>query len=812
MLPVLVAVAGIVVLSAMHISDAVAEARQADRATTLAGAMGTIATLAHEVGLEFVASEHAARQPPSRTREQQAEANRLWAEQRARTDAAVLAFAETGRGLREAGPDLGPLADAAERSLAARSLARAIAEQNPDGTAEVFAYYDDMMSSLLVLADAMPAQMNDKRLIELTRSVAITTELHRLAALQLDLVARGLVYRELSSRDLLTLARWVGAEENQVESLNNLEPAVTFYDDISVQPWQDITTGVRLAVLDSRGLRDSLLVPSTYWTDAQSLRLAALRDMGDRLAAELNLRATELGTAARNRTAVTAALTSATIIATLIGAALLAIRISRRLRRTRQAALIAARHELPHAISNVIAAPNAEVVRSTLTESSTRIDGILPTGPDEVGELATAFGAVHRQALRLAADQALLRMEVQAMFIALSRRGQTLIQRQIHLIDEFGRNEVDPEALSRLFALDHLAARMRRNEENLLVLAGGEPGRWITRPVAVADLLRAAAQEIEEYQRIQITDAPSVATTAHIAGDAIHLLAELFENATAFSPPHTKVRVSAFRRPEGLLITVVDTGIGMPAGRVAEANERLARPSALTSTLVGTMGLLVVARLAQRHGIRVHLDSVPAGGTTASVMLPDRAVVPITSTDLLQPARRLPPDAARPVPAPAATSMPPSLAAPPVSRPALSGPPAPGRSMSGPPVSGPPISGPPVSGPPLAGRPVSGPPVPGRPVSGPPGSGLPVIPGQRPAPSPAPAAASAPMQIEVEFTDAGLPRRSPDPTPPLVDDSGLPQGMPDPETVRARLSSLASGIAAANRDTAPPPSAPPPTR
>jgi signal transduction histidine kinase len=776
MLPVLVAIAGIVVLSAMHIADAVAEARQADRATTLAGAMGTIASLIHEVGREYVASEHAARLAPSRTREQQVEAERLWAGQRARTDAAVLAFAQTGRGLREAGPDLDPLADAAERSLAARSLARAIADDNPDGTAEVFAYYDDMMSSLLVLADAMPAQMNDKRLIELTRSVAITAELDRLAALQLDLVARGLVYREMSSRDLLTLARWAGAEENLVEALNNLEPAVTFYDDISVEPFQDITTGVRLAVLDSRGLREALLVPSTYWTDAQSLRLAALRDMEDRLAAELNRRASELGTAARNRTAVTAALTGATIIATLIGASLLAIRISRRLRRTRQAALIAARHELPNAISNVIAAPNAEAVRTTLTDSSTRIDGILPTGPDEVGELATAFGVVHRQALRLAADQALLRMEVQAMFIALSRRGQTLIQRQIHLIDEFGRNEADPDALSRLFALDHLAARMRRNEENLLVLAGGEPGRWITRPVAVADLLRAAAQEIEEYQRIQITEAPSVATTAHIAGDAIHLLAELLENATSFSPPQTKVRVAAYRRPEGLLITVVDAGIGMPGGRVAEANERLARPSALTSTLVGTMGLLVVARLAQRHGIRVHLESVPAGGTTASVVLPDRAVVPITSLDLLQPARRLPPDVARtsgadvrgryepgggdqtvPVPAPAATSMPPSLAAPPV-------------------------------------------------------AGRPAIPGQRPAPSPVPTAGAVPVAIEVAFTDAGLPRRSPDPPPPLVDDSGLPQGMPDPETVRARLSSLASGIAAANRDTAAPSSAPAPPR
>ena len=186
----------------------------------------------------------------------------------------------------------------------------------------------------------------------------------------------------------------------------------------------------------------------------------------------------------------------------------MAVRLSRRLRRTRHAALTAARVELPGAIANVIAARDADGVRAALTESSQRVDSMLTTGADEIGELSAAFGAIHRQALRLAADQALMRMEVQAMFIALSRRGQTLVQRQIHLIDEFGRDEADPDALERLFALDHLAARMRRNEENLLVLAGGEPGRWITRPVALHDLLRAAAQEIEEYRRVEVAEAP----------------------------------------------------------------------------------------------------------------------------------------------------------------------------------------------------------------------------------------------------------------------------------------------------------------
>src|SRR6185436_12319552 len=144
-----------------------------------------------------------------------------------------------------------------------------------------------------------------------------------------------------------------------------------------------------------------------------------------------------------------------------------------------------------------------------------------------------------------------------------------------------------PDALDRLFALDHLAARMRRNEENLLVLAGAEPARWVTTPVPVVDVIRAAAQEIEEYRRVSVTESPPMAIAAHVAGSIIHLLAELLENATSYSPPTTTVRVSARRSIDGLTITVYDEGIGMPPVKLAEANHRLARPSGLTSTLVG---------------------------------------------------------------------------------------------------------------------------------------------------------------------------------------------------------------------------------
>ncbi|MBO0869310.1 MAG: hypothetical protein J2P15_12140, partial [Micromonosporaceae bacterium] len=288
--------------------------------------------------------------------------------------------------------------------------------------------------------------------------------------------------------------------------------------------------------------------------------------------------------------------------------------------------------------------------------------------PDEIGAVSSALSAVHRQALRLAADQAALRLDVAALFVALSRRGQTLIQRQLRLIDQFERSETDPRILHRLFQLDHLAARMRRNEENLLVLAGGEPGRRVLRAVPLVDLIRAAAAEIEDYDRVDPVDVAEVGVAAHAARDMIHLLAELMENATAFSPPSSRVRVTARRSVDVVTISVFDDGIGMPADQVGQLNQRLRHPTVLTAELAGTMGLLVVGRLAARHHISVELRSTQAGGTVALVGMPAAILAPVPAltvhtASVLHPdpvAIEAPPQrpAPDPLPAPAGSPLP----------------------------------------------------------------------------------------------------------------------------------------------------------
>ncbi|HWM38954.1 MAG TPA: ATP-binding protein, partial [Streptomyces sp.] len=183
--------------------------------------------------------------------------------------------------------------------------------------------------------------------------------------------------------------------------------------------------------------------------------------------------------------------------------------------------------------------------------------------------------------------------------------------------------EADPDQLSSLFKLDHLATRMRRNGENLLVLAGEEPGRRWTRPVPLVDVLRAAASEVEQYERIELNSVPATEVAGRVVNDLVHLLAELLENATSFSSPQTKVKVTGHALPDGrVLVEIHDTGIGLSPEDLSAINERLASPPTVDVSVSRRMGLFVVGRLSLRHGIRIQLRPSDSGGTTALVMLP----------------------------------------------------------------------------------------------------------------------------------------------------------------------------------------------
>ncbi len=247
------------------------------------------------------------------------------------------------------------------------------------------------------------------------------------------------------------------------------------------------------------------------------------------------------------------------------------------------------------------------------------------TGRDEIGEVARAFEDVLREAVRLASEQALLRGNVNAIFTNLSRRSHGLIERQLELISVLESNEADPDQLESLFKLDHLATRMRRNGENLLVLAGESAGREWTDPVPLVDVLRAAASEVEQYERVELSGIPEAEVIGVAVTDLVHLLAELLENATTFSSPQTRVRVTATRLPDQrMLVEIHDKGIGLTPEDFAGINSKLADPPTVDASVSRQMGLFVVGRLAERHGVRVQLrPSGESAGTTSLVMMPE---------------------------------------------------------------------------------------------------------------------------------------------------------------------------------------------
>ncbi|SES05179.1 Signal transduction histidine kinase [Lentzea xinjiangensis] len=311
------------------------------------------------------------------------------------------------------------------------------------------------------------------------------------------------------------------------------------------------------------------------------------------------------------------------LLAMLIVAGALGFVIGRYLLRSlselRRSALDVAHHHLPE----VVAAIRADRLPDT------EIEPVPVHTSEEFGQLARAFDAVHEQAIRSAVEQSSLRSGMKNIFVNLSRRSQGLVERQLKLMEELERHEENPEQLANLFKLDHLATRMRRNNENLMVLSGADVARRFHQPVPLADVLRAAASEIEHYQRVVVKSTPSVEIVGYAASDLVRLVAELLDNATAFSAPTTQVVIGSRTDPQGsVLVEVADQGIGLGPAELAEANERLSSGSEDDVPVSRQMGLFVVGRLAARHGVTVRLRAAGEAreGLRALVFVPAELV------------------------------------------------------------------------------------------------------------------------------------------------------------------------------------------
>ncbi|MER7279010.1 nitrate- and nitrite sensing domain-containing protein [Dactylosporangium sp. NPDC000244] len=302
-----------------------------------------------------------------------------------------------------------------------------------------------------------------------------------------------------------------------------------------------------------------------------------------------------------------------TVIASIIVSITTARAMLRQLERLRDAARRLATDQLPGVVARLGRGETVDVAAEAPP---------LEFGHDEIGQVGHAFNAVQETAIRAAVEQAELRRGIRDVFLSIARRSQSLIHRQLSLLDGMERQEADAAKLDHLFRVDHLATRMRRNAENLIVLAGSSPGRVWRRTVPIVDIVRGAVAEVEDYTRVTVHQLGPAELAGRAVSDVIHLIAELVENALSFSPPHTEVHIKGQPVGNGYVLEIEDRGLGIGADELDELNRRIASRPEFNLTSAARLGLFVVSRLADRHGIRVQLKESPYGGTTAIVLIP----------------------------------------------------------------------------------------------------------------------------------------------------------------------------------------------
>jgi signal transduction histidine kinase len=356
---------------------------------------------------------------------------------------------------------------------------------------------------------------------------------------------------------------------------------------------------------------------SQGWYDDMSFTLTQMRSVLGNNLSSATAQAATLRQGAQSSERLTGIAVLVLLLLVLVITIVMARSMILPLRRLRADALDVAGRRLPEMVRRLSESDPEQ-------DQSVQVEPIDIDSTDEIGEVARAFDRVHSEAARLAGDEAMLRANLNAMFVNLSRRSQTLIERQLGIIESLEQTEQDSGRLSSLFRLDHLATRMRRNSENLLVLAGHEAPRKWTQPVALVDVLRAAVSEIEQYDRITLNVQSGLVIAGRAASDVVHLVAELVENATTFSRKDTQVFVTGqLLVSGGVLIEITDEGLGIPEQELAYANWRLDNPPVIDVAVSRRMGLFVVGRLAARHGIKVRLRRAQSGGLSALIWVPE---------------------------------------------------------------------------------------------------------------------------------------------------------------------------------------------
>ena len=630
----------LMVLAAAVIRSSLAESAQAARVNERARFAGELAPLVHDLQAErslssgYVASGR--RQAPTRLDAQRAKVDQVVAAYRAAASRLDLGGDPGLReriqyGLREldklqvqrGAVDTGPI----EREKIEPVIR--IDEEEVEGETNVaedhgpiqspgdaVEQYTDTINDLLDINGQIAPGSNNERLLEAVGASVALARAKEFAdhqrALLFDVLSRHLFaegqYGKLTSQavvEVIYLAQFQSAATR--EQLAFYEATVRGGDVERVE--RLLNEAIR------SGGEGAVEGDAAAWFRAATAKLDRLRQVERRLSDDVV--ATSASIKARaDRRVLLYSLLLAGALALAIGLSLATARsLIRRLGRLRDTAHDVAERKLPQVVSRL---QNGEAV-DLAAESSPPIE---VWAKDEIGQLGEAFNFAHRVAVQLAGKEAALRRSVGDMLLNLARRSQSLVERQLELIADLGSRPVSQEVLVELSELDHLAARMRRNADNLIVLSGAESARRWRGPVTVRDVVVAAIDEVREHGRVELPRIDEAHVAGHAASDVVRLLAELIENALSFSAPETKALVAGQALPAGYLIEIQDQGIGMSEQQLAEVNQRLSEPQDVDLAHARMLGFFVVGQLAARHGIKVQLRRSWQVGVTALVLLP----------------------------------------------------------------------------------------------------------------------------------------------------------------------------------------------
>jgi HAMP domain-containing protein len=484
--------------------------------------------------------------------------------------------------------------------------------------------YTDTISDLLDINGEIAPRSNNEQLL---KGVAASLALSR--AKDFADAQRSLL------QNVYAAGRFEGGEHAKLSALVAAEAIYTAQFDSSATEAQhefleETVAGGQVERVDQlveRALDEPdarrLGVDPRAWFTAMSDKLDRMRTVEQRLSADVIATSTAIKQGADRRAWLYSLLLAAALVLAVVLALVTARSLIRPMRRLEQAAEETAERRLPGVVQRLQDGEQVDLK----AESSPPIE---VRSRDEIGHLAEAFNSVHRVAVRVAGREAALRRSVGDMFLNLARRSQSLIERQLEVIDELETSGSEADMRAGLGELDHLATRMRRNAENLIILSGSEPARRWRGPIELDEVVRASVEEVKEHTRVEVLPLDQVQLAGHAAADVMHLLAELIENAVTFSAPGTKALVAGQPLPAGYLLEIEDQGLGMTDEQLTKVNQRLAKPPDIDFALAKMLGFFVVTQLASKHGIKVQLRHSWYGGITALVLLPRPLIVPPT--------------------------------------------------------------------------------------------------------------------------------------------------------------------------------------